>query len=94
MELSIISRVSEIIREKKMDISIPDKKQNKASRDSVEISSDAADINRFIESIKKSGEEERAVKVRQIKEAVKNERYVLSDSTVDQIAEKIATSLI
>lgn len=93
MDASIISRVSELILEKRTGAVIPDRPQSKKSGDSIHISSVGSEANRVAKALQEI-DEQRAMRVQAIKKQVEDKSFSLSDEMAEDIAEKIASIFI
>ncbi len=94
MDASIVSRVSEIILEKRTGTVVPDRPQSKMKgNDSIQISSVASEANRVARALAEV-DEQRAERVAALKKQVNGKTFELSDEMAEDIAEKIASIFI
>jgi anti-sigma28 factor (negative regulator of flagellin synthesis) len=96
MRLSIISRVSEILTEKRLNIKLPGKNEP-VKIDKVEISSTGNEVKQIadkINSVNAADDVARRQRVEDIKKSVELGQYELSEAVVNSIAEKIAKTLL
>lgn len=94
MDASIISRVSELIMEKRTGTVVPDRPQTrKSGNDSIHISSVGSEANRVSKALQEV-DDQRAVRLQAIKKQVDERSFALSDAMADDIAEKIANLFI
>lgn len=93
METNIISKVSQIILEKRLGYKLPKNTPapvSVSSDDVIQISSTASEASLVARAIENSNDEDRTQKVAAIKEKVQKDKYELSDEMVEKIAENIA----
>ncbi|MFH0920010.1 MAG: flagellar biosynthesis anti-sigma factor FlgM [Fibrobacterota bacterium] len=98
MELSIIQRVAKLVTSTKLESAGNDKKvpERRLKSDTVAISETGAEFRKARDAVAQlPGEDpERASKVASLREAIAKGQYRMSESMVNNIAERIARSLI
>jgi hypothetical protein len=94
MDTSIISKVSELILEKRMGYKLTDRFSGSTnSGDTIQISSVANEAVNISKEIN-NGDQERTAKVQELRERVHSKSFTLNDEMVETIAENIAKMFV
>jgi anti-sigma28 factor (negative regulator of flagellin synthesis) len=93
MRLSIISRVSEILTEKRLNVASP-KKIESVKVDKVEISSAGNEVKHIADKIAAAEDVSRQQRVEDLKKAIQLGEYQMNEHMINSIAETIAKTLL